>query len=324
MKKVLIATLGDSPPVITEAIDKLHSQGIELDEVVLLTTKDADAQDSAELLQQHIYKYYQGRLYVSYLSIPAYEDIKTPEEVVEFLREACEQLKRYLSYREPWEIYVSIAGGRKAMSAMMTLAVQFYGATSLFHIIVEDPDIEEQSHIKRLKHNPNREAILHPDLNKVTMVHIPILGLFPWINDILNALRGHPIPEPKIKEILERHGLISQGRTTTLGRMILEVLEEVENAPSPRETPPKLPPQIEPPHKTVIEKISHFYFVTEIAYIRWREGQPLVRIDEEGNVEINFHSRRCPRLALKLATTAKTEGQCQWVKKHLESFLSSL
>ena len=39
MKKILLATLGESPAVVTEAIDRLQADGIDIEPVIVLTTK---------------------------------------------------------------------------------------------------------------------------------------------------------------------------------------------------------------------------------------------------------------------------------------------
>jgi CRISPR-associated protein Csx14 len=62
MKKILLATLGESPAVVTEAIDRLKSDGVDIGAVTILTTKDIYAQEALNLLAQHIPDYYQGRV----------------------------------------------------------------------------------------------------------------------------------------------------------------------------------------------------------------------------------------------------------------------
>jgi CRISPR-associated protein Csx14 len=64
MKKVLLATLGESPAVVTEAIDRLRADGVNVDCVVLLTTKDTYAQDTANLISEHLLDYYGGTVAV--------------------------------------------------------------------------------------------------------------------------------------------------------------------------------------------------------------------------------------------------------------------
>ena len=54
MKRVLISTLGTSPPVVTEALDILKKEGKKVDKVVILTTSDPDTQNASDLLQEHI------------------------------------------------------------------------------------------------------------------------------------------------------------------------------------------------------------------------------------------------------------------------------
>lgn len=65
MKKLLLATLGESPSVVTEAIDQLRANGIEIGPVVLLTTKDTDTQRAFNLLSEHLPRYYGGKVYLA-------------------------------------------------------------------------------------------------------------------------------------------------------------------------------------------------------------------------------------------------------------------
>lgn len=62
MKKILLATLGDSPAVVTEAIDRLRAEGVEIDIVTVLTTSDSEALASLELLSEHIPSHYEGKV----------------------------------------------------------------------------------------------------------------------------------------------------------------------------------------------------------------------------------------------------------------------
>ena len=58
MKKVLLATLGEAPAVVTEALDRLRADGVMIDYVVVLTTKDTYAQSALSLLSEHLPDYY--------------------------------------------------------------------------------------------------------------------------------------------------------------------------------------------------------------------------------------------------------------------------
>jgi len=91
MRRVLISTLGESPGVVTEAIDLLKSNGINLDKVLIISTVDMDAQGSMDLLLEHIPEYYGIEpenvlpIYINGI----YNDIDSTEAVVNFLQRAC-------------------------------------------------------------------------------------------------------------------------------------------------------------------------------------------------------------------------------------------
>ena len=58
MSNILIATLGTSPGVITEAMDLLIEEGISPEEVFLLKTQDDKVKQSYDLLSKHMRQYY--------------------------------------------------------------------------------------------------------------------------------------------------------------------------------------------------------------------------------------------------------------------------
>jgi len=61
-------------------------------------------------------------------------DVDSDEAATEFMEQACSALRDYR--KKGWEVYACIAGGCKAMSALLAIAVQFYGAQRLFHVLV--------------------------------------------------------------------------------------------------------------------------------------------------------------------------------------------
>ncbi|MDR7416047.1 MAG: CRISPR-associated protein Csx14 [Armatimonadota bacterium] len=155
MKKVLLATLGEAPAVVTEAVDRLRAEGIFVDSVVVLTTKDTGAKSALELLSEHLPSYYQPKVtLLDARVLGTFYDVDSDAAALEFMNHACGALRDYR--KKGWEVYACIAGGRKAMAALLALAVQFYGAQRLFHVLVDDPELEEEGHILKLR-NKSRE-----------------------------------------------------------------------------------------------------------------------------------------------------------------------
>ena len=326
MKNVLISTLGDSPTVVTEALDILHDEGVKTNEVILLTTSDSDAQESVRILQRHIKEYYKIKtVYPKFVEY--YGDIDNEYAVMEFMKLACGILR---SKRERNEnVYVSIAGGRKTMSALMTLAVQLYGAKELFHVIVDDPEFEKKSKDLRIYlNNPEKlNYYLHPDISKIKKVRMPFIGLFPWISEIIRALKGEQIEKKDVRDVLVANGLIEDNRPTHLGEIILKILEKVETLPEPcyeQKIPKKFDHHFS---RELVEmgmgrKIANkFPFVCEIKTIPWREGEPKVKTREPNIIEVYFKHRRGFDLSLQLITTAKTKGQLEAARKEIENFI---
>ncbi len=327
MKKVLVATLGDSPGVVTEAIDKLKEERIEINEVILLTTKDNDTKESANLLSNHLTKYYENKIYISDIrGIDTYFDVDSQESLLDFMQNLCDVL-RTLKKRNS-EVHVCIAGGRKSMSALMTLAVQIYGATSLFHVILDDLELEQEGKIDKLRNKDEREInqILHPDLSIIKLVKLPFIGLFPWIGDILKGLKGEEVSKD-IKNILKDNNLIRDSGATDIGRMVLNILESVESLPEPCPHEAKVHlSSKEPKYKDRLQEMVNklkrrFSFICELSDIPWKQGEPKV-LAKKGNIlEVYFPSRKGFNLALKLVTTATASGQLEKARQEVEKFL---
>jgi len=327
MKKVLLATLGESPAVVTEAIDRLRADGVDIDSVVLLTTKDTYAQDAVSLLSEHLPAHYSGKVALYDVRIlDRFYDVDSDEAAVEFMEQACSALRDYR--KKGWEVYACIAGGRKAMSALLALAVQFYGARRLFHVLVEDPVLEEEGHILKLKNKSREEQsrALHPPVEQIKLVNLPFIGLFPLLGDIISALKGRTAP-PEVKRLLEQNGLATTAGLTDLGRMVLQVLESVEALPEPRageceiHLAQKEPKEAEETRKWAERLANRFSFVERIEDIGWREGQPKVKAEAPNLLVVYLPGRRVRGIGFRLTTTAQTPGQLERARQEVERWM---
>lgn len=326
MKRVLVSTLGESPPVVTEALDILKKEGKKIDQVILLTTIDSHTEESANLLIEHIPKIYEG-INIYPISIGAYGDIDSEDALLDFMIKACGVLRDKIKWGG--EVFVSIAGGRKTMSALMTLAVQIYGAKELFHIFVDDQELEERSSIIRLRNFSESEQneILHPDLSKIKIVRMPFIGLFPWVGDIVKTLKGEQTGKREIRDLLVSNKLIENNKPTQLGESFLKILESIESRPEPCDKEPIIRlDRSEPKFKKEIQQIAQklknrFSYICEIRDTGWREGEPKVKVEPPDKVKIFFKSRKGFNLSLLLTTTAKTSGQLEVAKKEVEEYM---
>jgi CRISPR-associated protein Csx14 len=240
--RVLISSLGDSPAVVTEAIDKIQAEeGIQLDTVITVRTSHYESKMAEEdVLAEHLLQYYNGRILHVPLCISSY-DIDTQEDNLEFLTVVAEQLKLHRSS----DVYVSLAGGRKTMSALMALAVQIYGAAVLFHVVHEDVDKDPELQ-RRMKPKYLRDlaagseelgSLLHPPLEKIRLARFPVVSLFPFLNDFYKALSGAVTTDVdgKIRDMLVSSNLIRDDGValipTESGKQLLEILEDIRSTP---------------------------------------------------------------------------------------------
>ena len=327
-KRMLVSTLGTSPAVVTEAIDLLTEQGQRPDGVTLIYTSDTDVKDSYNLLCEHLPKH-DGITWIVPCGVPT-DDVDSLETAVEFLEIICQRLKSYKD--SGYQVFVSIAGGRKVMSALTTLAVQLYGAHRLFHIWVP-PWLEKEGDIDSLRHLPEDILIerLHPPLRGVHpkdrphLVDLPFIGLFPLLGDIVIALRGREISR-EIKDLLVANGLLTpQGETTELGKQVVTVLEQVESLPPARLSAPQI--HISEHHYKPIlyEKadslVKVFSFITRVQSIEWRQGENKVIADAPNRLRIYWKLKRGPTVGLLLETTAQTEGQLESARRCVERYV---
>lgn len=328
LQKLLIATLGTSPAVVTEAIDLLGEQGIRPDGVVLLHTEDPEVRESLDLLTQHLPEHC-GINWVVPVSVGTYGDIDSTDAAVKFMELACAQLR---TYRKDYRLFVNIAGGRKAMSALLALAVQFYGAERLFHIWVP-PWLEQEGEIGQLRNLTSAQINerLHPPLDRnpnerPRLVDLPFIALFPMLPDIREALAGRTLPAKDVKSVLVSTGLLTkEGEPTELGKRVAEILDLVESLPPARQTKPKVHIPAHH-HKNRIERfaqelIGYAPFVVEVRGEQWGQGEPGVHAQAPSDLIVRARIGTDIRFQLRLVTTAKTEGELEAARRHVERYV---
>ncbi|GBD08595.1 hypothetical protein HRbin22_00836 [Candidatus Thermoflexus japonica] len=327
-RKLLIATLGTSPAVITEAVDLLDEQGDRPDGVLLLHTEDPDVKESCELLQAHLPRHC-GIQWVTPIPIGSYGDIDSTAAAVEFMELACAQLR---AYRDEYRVFVNIAGGRKTMSALLALAVQFYGAARLFHIWVP-PWLESEGEITALRDLTEEEITrrLHPSLkgspsDRPQLVDLPFIALFPMLPDIHRALRGESPAPWEIRQALIHAGLLNpHGTPTSMGQQVATILDNVETLPPVCQ----VEPQIHIPRHHYQDRLRRFArdliayapFIVEIHGEEWRKGEPGVRAQPPNELiaEVRLHTDILFRL--RLVTTATTPGQLEAARRYVERYI---
>lgn len=209
--KVLLSSLGHSPAVVTETIDALKRKGIEIEKVVTLGTASDKIIRTENLFKKYLPICYSGMIYEHFSTEEP--EIEDENQSMEFLGIVSEQLLQH----QDNEVYVSLAGGRKTMAAMMERAVLFYGHSvrGLCHVIV---DIESEADIDDIIYEwddgsetgiEEVKKQLHPSEQKVQLVELPPICLSPLLNTLYQiSSREVDVDLSKI-EVLKSLGFIN-------------------------------------------------------------------------------------------------------------------
>lgn len=343
---ILISSLGESPAVVTEAIDKLeHEERIQFTQVITLGTSQSDVRLGTEILSEHIPAHYRGRIAYLHQAIEA-TDVLTENDNLDYLTLVAQTLR---TYRRFSNIYISVAGGRKTMSALMALAVQIYGAKLLCHVVhlLLDEHLQLKMEANYMKRYPEEQAaLLHPSLEELELVRLPVLSLFPLLNDFLSALGGQDIGalDKTVRALLEDAKLIeregSGWKVTGVGQQLHSVLSDIELLPEPSSTlPQEKAVDLKDHHgkdalRTHAERLRFFPYAERIDSTDFnsqfdrsrafhsRYGRLLVEVqtDKPDVLIVTLaDSQKGYRLAIR--TRAQTAAQAERVKRELERFL---
>src|SRR2546421_1766589 len=191
MENVLIATLGESPIVVTAMYDLLKKrQQLAIDKVVILQPEGGLIPLAFDLIREAL----QDKCEV--IAEPlGFEDADNEAHSFSFLR----TLYRLLNDERENKVYLSLAGGRKNMSALMAILVPLFPCVEgLYHVI--DPDEGTRRY-----HFKSIEDILNlPDDER--------LSYFLLTDDQLERLKLVKIPYGEYQQVSEEY----RGRLHTL------------------------------------------------------------------------------------------------------------
>jgi CRISPR-associated protein Csx14 len=259
-------------------------------------------------------------------------DLLSEENHLEFLTAVATQLRAY----QFANVYLSLAGGRKTMSALMAIAAQIYGAKMLCHIVPLDKELERLGEIRTWASLPRQvqQRVLHPPADQVRLVRLPLISLFPLLHDFLRLLQGHADADAKAMRLLENSGLIEhekgQIRRTQSGEQLYVVLNDIN----------QLPPASEkrPDEKVVIH--DHGYggkrakveaYAKRLAQLPWvvrvqtipygnKPRSAIRTIHHDGRIEVDVKTGEFSA-GIEVRSTAETNGQTERVARELDRLL---
>ncbi len=175
-QNILIATLGDHPTAITGMVKALREIGnIAVDEVCILYPEE-QSKDIAAFGYSLVEEYLRGVCTVISVSL-GFPDANTTERSLSFLHILVDILEHY-QYSDQ-NVYLSVAGGRKNMSALMVLVTIFFPAIKgVYHLLSRDeakldmtlPSIWQ---LVSWLGTDKANAAINPPVEKLMLVPIP-------------------------------------------------------------------------------------------------------------------------------------------------------
>jgi CRISPR-associated Csx14 family protein len=171
MEHVLIASLGESPIVVTAMYDLLTQKyDKHIDRLVVLYPQ-SEMVTEAYLLVEEVMKGVPCEVEFQDLHI---NDVNTTQDCLIFLQALYHRL---LIHQNNGDIvYLSLAGGRKSMSALMAWAIPYFPCIKqLYHVLdTEERDFPKVEQLFSEMSENQRKQAMHPALKQLALVDIPL------------------------------------------------------------------------------------------------------------------------------------------------------
>ncbi|QBD78661.1 hypothetical protein EPA93_22800 [Ktedonosporobacter rubrisoli] len=170
-RNILIASLGDSPVVVTSMYDRLTKiEGLTFDEVVVLYPQGT--QDACELVCEAFSELIkEAKLTTRKL---CFEDADSWEHTLIFLQALYQLLADYQCAND--KVCLSLAGGRKSMAALMAWIVPFFSCIEkLYHIL--DPDEESFYPMDTFDKMSSERPMEHLRLSCAKLKELTLVGI---------------------------------------------------------------------------------------------------------------------------------------------------
>lgn len=226
VKTAAIASMGTSPPVVTEFVDYIQRTE-RLHHLVILSTKEKMVRDGAKLAKIALNVRY-PHLIVDVYEVPV-SDITTEEENYAFMEHS---VKVIASLKRRYDVlYICLAGGRKEIVASLIMIAQLMGLSSVYHVV--SPHIREMNiELERIRrdieeladsedptkyYELNRERfdrVMFPPTESFNVVAVPIIPYpISYIASLKRILGGElsarNTSDRELLEGLKKAGLIA-------------------------------------------------------------------------------------------------------------------
>ena len=222
VKSSIVATLGVSPPVITEFLEYMIKLDEDITDMTILYTSEVEVRESFKLAECAVRdRYPRVRVHGKMMSPP---DITSTEDVYSFLDFGAKVLRDELVEHRVQRIYLNLSGGRKSMAVVLAILAQFFPVSGAYLVVARDVKTFNQN-LERIRHemaelarSPDPleyyrarrelfEPVMYPPREEYEVVEIPAIPYPPaTLRKLLEIEAGEAdLPE----ELLERLKAVS-------------------------------------------------------------------------------------------------------------------
>jgi hypothetical protein len=239
-RNVLIASLGDSPAVISAMYDLLTKrENLSIDRLIVLCpegeeNEDEDVRCAYEQVQRALPELIEEKRLI-YKQLP-FRDADSWGHGCNFLKILYELLGQHQEKGDT--VYLSLAGGRKSMAALMAWVVPFFPCIEkLYHVIDKGEQVRSGSRyflpVREIAILPDDRFsyVMHPPLDQLILVDIPLEGGLQLGSNIHQKLTSDTINALAKGEYEEEQALIIGQMAIQGGKdplLAVRVTKEVE------------------------------------------------------------------------------------------------
>lgn len=244
-KSSIVATLGASPPVVTELLDYLCSIGERITDLTVIYTSEEEVKASFKLVECAVGdRYPKVRVHGKMVSMP---DIASTKDAYEFQKLSASILKDEIVKHKVQRVHLNLSGGRKGMVIALATLAQLFPVAGAYLVVARDVKTFNQN-LERIRHEIMElfksedpmgyykskrdlfDPVMYPPRSDYEVIEVPIVPYPPEaLREIINVERGGKLSGEFLQK-LKSVGLVSVVRgkvyPTEACRRIIEVLKE--------------------------------------------------------------------------------------------------
>lgn len=246
-KSSIVATLGVSPPVVTELLRYLVLGGEGVTDLTVIYTSEEDVKASFKLVECAVMDRYPGvRVHGKMVDHP---DILSTDDAYDFLMFAATVLRDEVVKHNVQRIHLNLSGGRKGMVVALATLAQFFPVSGAYLVTARDIKTFNQNlerirqEIRELMRSSDPmeyyrskkelfDPVMYPPRQEYEIIEIPIIPYPPEaLRDLINLDQEGRGLSREFLERLKSIGLVSLTRKriypTETYRRIIEILRGV-------------------------------------------------------------------------------------------------